>query len=271
TDEGRSTSKEDEKVSLKKNIGFTSCVGIIIGTVIGSGIFISPIGVLLESGSVGLTLIIWALCGFFSFMGALSFTELATLLPSSGGQYIYLLEGFAPNRKSEKLFWGPLLAFLFSMEETFFSRPASSAVQALSISTYLLNLGKLGCASGSSENEVVQIKLMASCFVVVITTINCYSVKFSTGVINVFTALKLLALFVIITGGVLTLSSGETGALKTGNLSKAMLTSFIVITTVYLATNISYFALMSKEEFIASDAVAVDLGLNFLDILEEFT
>uniref|UniRef100_A0A672QH94 Uncharacterized protein n=1 Tax=Sinocyclocheilus grahami TaxID=75366 RepID=A0A672QH94_SINGR len=83
-----------ERVTLKKEIGLLSACAIIIGNIIGSGIFISPKGVLEHSGSVGLALVVWVLGGGIAALGSLCYAELGVTIPKSGGDYSYVTEIF---------------------------------------------------------------------------------------------------------------------------------------------------------------------------------
>lgn len=91
-----------EKVRMKKELGLLEGVAIILGIVLGSGIFISPKGVIQEVDSVGFSLVVWVACGLLSMIGALCYAELGTTVPTSGGDYAYIYEAF-----------GPLPAFLY--------------------------------------------------------------------------------------------------------------------------------------------------------------
>jgi len=94
--------KDDNAITLKRTLGIPSAVSLLVGIIIGSGIFATPKWVLLYTGSVGACIIVWILCGLISLFGALCYLELGLLIPKSGGEYQYLMKAF-----------GCLPAFLF--------------------------------------------------------------------------------------------------------------------------------------------------------------
>ncbi|KTG31428.1 hypothetical protein cypCar_00002560 [Cyprinus carpio] len=183
---------------LEKNVGLLSGICLIVGTMIGSGIFISPKAVLEGTGAVGPCLCVWAACGVLATMGALCYAELGTMIMKSGGEYPYLMEGF-----------GPLLAYLYSWSTIIVLKPSSFAIIALSCAEYASTPFYPGC----TPPQVVTKCLAAAC-ILIITVINCLSVKLAYRVQNFFTAAKLLIIFIIVISGIVLLAQGNTQNLK---------------------------------------------------------
>src|SRR5256884_1014734 len=87
---------QQAQVDFVKAISRLDATALVVGSMIGSGIFIVSAEILREVHSPGLLLVVWAASGVVTLMGALSYGELAAMFPKAGGQYVYLREGNSP-------------------------------------------------------------------------------------------------------------------------------------------------------------------------------
>jgi len=86
--------RRGKPVCLERSLAVPAAISFLVGTIIGSGIFATPKWVLLYVGSIGMSLVMWALCGMIALFSALCYCELRTLIPRSGAEYPYLLEAY---------------------------------------------------------------------------------------------------------------------------------------------------------------------------------
>ncbi|XP_050732254.1 large neutral amino acids transporter small subunit 1-like [Eriocheir sinensis] len=293
-------------ITLSRKITLLNGVSLIVGSIIGSGVFVSPGGVLGYAGSPVAALLVWGLCGVFCTVGALAFAELGTMLPSAGGEYSYILKAF-----------GGLPAFLTLWVNVVIIRPATQAVVALTFAEYavamVLPAQTTGphfdapdeCPAAVHDIPVVLLAALALCL---LTAVNCLSVQLTMRIQTVFTAAKLLALATIIAAGALHLAAGNTqtlyqhafqggvsmegvplafysGLFAYGgwnylnfvteelknpyrNLPRAISIALPLVTCVYVLANVSYLAVLTPAQVLASPAVAVSFGREVLGPLQ---
>lgn len=279
------TNNEEELVvttiRLKKQISLFQAVCIIVGIIIGSGIFVSPVGILLNVKSVGMSIVMWAVCGLFSALCALCFAELGACIPESGGEYTYIRRAF-----------GDFPAFIAMWINFVVICPVCIAASCLIFATYILRPLYPDC-----EPPSISVRLLAALIISLLIIINCINVKWATKVQVVITASKLIALLTIIIIGFVYIGKGSVenfndsfagsdysaGAIAISfysgfwafggwsylnfltdellephkNLPRAILISMSIVTVVYIVANIAYFSVLSPVEVIKSSAVAV--------------
>ncbi|KAA8582359.1 hypothetical protein FQN60_009099 [Etheostoma spectabile] len=199
---------DDKKVGLGKKVTLLRGISIIIGTIIGAGIFISPKGILKHSGSVGMSLIVWIACGVLSLFGALSYAELGTCIKKSGGHYTYILEAFGPQMAFVRL-WADLIAI----------RPAALAVISLAFGQYILEPLFMPCSV-----PPLAVKLATAISITSVMYLNSMSVTWTARIQIFLTFSKLLAIGIIIVPGMYQLFKGETKNFENAfDLSKVQL------------------------------------------------
>src|SRR5712692_7655899 len=107
-------------LELVKGLGTSAAIAMVVGHIIGTGVFLVPSPMARATGSVGLIFLVWIVGGALSLFGALTIAELGAAMPEAGGAYIYLKRGFGPS-------WG----FLFGWMNNLVGKPASiSAIAA---------------------------------------------------------------------------------------------------------------------------------------------
>jgi APA family basic amino acid/polyamine antiporter len=175
--------------NLPRVLGPLSIVGIVVGTMIGSGIFIVPSSMAGELKSPLLMLAVWVVGGVLSFFGALSLSELGAAYPHAGGMYVYLREAY-----------GPLVAFLFGWTLFLIIDAGSMATLAVAFSSkYLPQFVSL---------SPVATKAVAVALIFALAVVNFFGVKWGALVQNLFTVIKLAALFALI-GAVFAFAKGS--------------------------------------------------------------
>ncbi|KAL1227239.1 Y+L amino acid transporter [Trichinella pseudospiralis] len=268
------------ELKLERSITLLNGVNIIIGVIIGSGIFISPKGVQEKAGSVALSLILWVCGGIFAALGSYCYSELGTLISDSGGDYAYIRKAY-----------GPMIAFIRLWVEVIIIRPCSIAVISLTFSKYILVLVFQNCPIPEYTEP-----LLACCLILLLTWINSVSVRWSTRIQDVTTYAKLLALVLVIITGLVMLFITNSGSfddafsgtsMNAGDISLSLYSAlfayngwnylnFIVeeiqnpkrnlplaiaiscttVTVIYTLTNVAFYAVIPPDEFLATDATA---------------
>ncbi|KAL8598646.1 hypothetical protein ACOMHN_013529 [Nucella lapillus] len=251
----------------------------------GAGIFITPTSVLRVTQSVGLNLVVWGLGGVISLFGSFTFAELACRVPKHGCRYAYLKEAF-----------GSWLAFVYTWTSILLLTPSALAVVCLTFSRYFMTMVRM-CGTPELPVTLVAVTLIVTLCVVNMTS-SILSVRINE-VFLYAKVLALIIIIVggfvvIIRGGHpdSELTSGFAGTTDSPasiaksfyfvmwtyggwdssntiveevknpsrNVPLAAIVGVVAVTVIYVLTNVSYLAVMSPQQMLAADTVAVTWG-----------
>ncbi len=176
---------------LVRGLGLVDASAIVVGTIIGTGVFLKTATMATLVGNPTWVLIAWVVAGLLSLTGALAYAELGSLMPNAGGEYVYLKEGYGD-------FW----AFLYGWMRFWIGSPGSIAAYAVGAMTFMSGMVDLSPVGG---------KAIAACMVILFFSgLNCLSVVFGGKVQSFMTALKLLMIIGISIGILFFSRSGTT-------------------------------------------------------------
>ncbi|XP_063951516.1 Y+L amino acid transporter 2-like [Lytechinus pictus] len=283
--EEKGSDSSGKKVFIPRHIGLLGVIAHTVGAVIGTGIFISPTGVLRGAGgSVGLAFIFWIVCGIIQTCGCFIYTELALMFRKSGGEFTFMLEG-----------WGRAVGFL-KLWTIVMVNASSVAIQAHVVSQYLLT-PFFQCV----DPPVISLRFISFCAILVLVFVNCVSANLPTRFAGFFTVTKTFGLLMVIMTGIHNLIQGRTIYLQNAfegssvdvktiplaiysgmfafggwdvvmsfteevkrperNIPLGVSLSMATITILYIMANIAYFTLLSPQDVLQSEAVAADYSV----------
>src|SRR5256714_14894373 len=179
---------EDTQMHLARRLGLFDATMIVMGGIIGAGIFSNPYVVAQEVHTPLLILGAWAVGGLIALAGAFIYAELSSQVPTSGGQYVYLRDAMHP-----------LVGFVYGWSLLFVIQTGGMAAVALIFANHALEL------FGVVTNDL-RAALLGSLALAVLTAVNCIGVRAGTATQNVFMVLKLIAIGALVVLG-LTISN----------------------------------------------------------------
>lgn len=264
----------------RQTLSLFDAVAMIVGLIVGAGIFGTPSIVAGAAGSEGMLLATWVAGGVFAIIGALSYAELSTAFPSAGGEYHFIHRAY-----------GRSLAFLYGWARMTVIVAGSIAVFAFLFGDYMSRVVNLGAYSSA---------LWAGLVIVVLTAVNYAGIREGKTTQNVFTVLEVAGLLLIIVAGLVFASpaapaapaapgAGQPWHMGAGigtamlfvlftyggwndaayisaevrdrsrNMVRALLVAIGLVTVLYVLVNLAYLRGLGYEGMARSDAVAADL------------
>ncbi len=280
---------------LKRELGPWAAGSIVVGTVIGSGIFLVPRAMIQRVGTPGMVFFVWVFGGLLTLMGALSYAELSAALPEAGGEYAYLREAY-----------GPIWGYLYAWTQMWVAKSGSIATLGTGFFYYLTTFFPrldavfytlhlpIGPHGGPLEFRYGQLFAMA--LILLLAWINYYGVKLGGEVQVAVTVVKVaLIAFIIFAGLALgtphaaaasapaapLTAAGFFAALVAAlwaydgwnnvsmvaseirhpqrNLPRALIGGTIAVIAIYLLANAAYFHVLTAAEVASSTRVAADM------------
>jgi APA family basic amino acid/polyamine antiporter len=259
---------------LPRRLGMVDATAIVIGIVIGSGIFVLPNLIARSLPSASAILAVWVVAGVLSFFGALAYAELGAMLPATGGQYVYLREAY-----------GPLCAFVCGWTFMLAVMAGGSAWLAVTFSIYMGYFFPL---------SAVVAKAVSIALIAVLSAVNYVGVQEGAWVQRTFTGLKIAGLLVLIGAGLVSphtaapapsppVSAMHFGAAMAAclmayngwsyvsfvagevrnpqkNLLRSLVAGMAGVAVLYVSANIAYLKVMTVAQIAATDRVGADLA-----------
>ncbi len=177
---------------LKRSLNLLDATTLVIGSMIGSGIFIAPSLMAGYLQTPGLIVLLWIIGGVLTVFASLSYAELAAMMPRSGGQYVFLRQAYSP-------IWGFLYGWtLFLVIQTgFIAAVAVAFAKYLGVFVPSLSENNILFTFGNVSLNSVQVVAIVS--IIILTAINIFGVKLGATIQNIFTISKVAALSFLIT------------------------------------------------------------------------
>jgi basic amino acid/polyamine antiporter, APA family len=288
--------KTTTRPELVRGLGLSAATALVVGTMIGTGVFLKTARMAQAVGTPLLVLLAWAAAGLLSLAGALSYAELGAMLPEAGGEYVYLRDAY-----------GPLWGFLYGWTQMWVAKSGSIATLATGFYIYLANfrpeLGKVWVLApvplgeGGSPLPIHYGQLLAIGVIMLLALINYFGVRVGGNVQVATTLLKVGLIGAIIViglgsglgsvanyhsstpapGGVLGFFAALVGALwaydgwnnvtmvasevrkPSRNLPLALIVGTLAVIAIYLLTNLAYFYVLPASAVASTDRVAAEM------------